>query len=114
MTVEERDMSRSGDGHSNIALIGLGVMGQDLALNIERNGFSISVYERIGKILDDFMAAHPGKQIFGFHSPELFVRSLERTRKIILLVKEGDQVDWHFWGRKRRIVGTKSDARGRA
>ncbi|HKZ77806.1 MAG TPA: NADP-dependent phosphogluconate dehydrogenase [Pyrinomonadaceae bacterium] len=94
MTVEERDMSRSGDGHSNIALIGLGVMGQNLALNIERNGFSISVYERIGKILDDFMAAHPGKQIFGFHSPELFVRSLERPRKIILLVKAGDPVGW--------------------
>jgi 6-phosphogluconate dehydrogenase len=79
---------------SNIGLIGLGVMGQNLTLNIERNGFSISVYERVGEVLDSFMAAHPGKQIYGSHSPDQFVKSLERPRKIVLLVKAGDPVDW--------------------
>jgi len=72
----------------------LGVMGQNLALNIERNGFSIAVFERELPVLDAFIARESGKQILGAHSPEEFVRSLERPRKIILLVKAGDPVDW--------------------
>src|SRR5258707_15073220 len=79
---------------AKIGLIGLGVMGQNLALNIERNGFSIAVYERELPVLDAFVAREAGKQILGTHSPEEFVRSLDRPRKIILLVKAGDPVDW--------------------
>ena len=79
---------------AKIGLIGLGVMGQNLALNIERNGFSIAVFERELPVLDAFIARESGKQIIGAHSPEEFVRSLERPRKIILLVKAGDPVDW--------------------
>jgi 6-phosphogluconate dehydrogenase len=79
---------------TNIGMIGLGVMGQNLALNIERNGYSVAVYDRAPPVLDAFIARHPGKQIFGFHSPQDFVASLERPRKIILLVKAGDPVDW--------------------
>jgi 6-phosphogluconate dehydrogenase len=79
---------------AKIGLIGLGVMGQNLALNIERNGFSIAVFERELPVLDAFIARESGKQIFGAHSPEEFVRSIERPRKIILLVKAGDPVDW--------------------
>src|SRR5712691_7247922 len=79
---------------ANIGMIGLGVMGQNLALNIERNGYSVAVYDREPPVLDAFIARHPGKQIFGFHSPQEFVTSLERPRKIILLVKAGDPVDW--------------------
>ena len=77
-----------------IGLIGLGVMGQNLALNIERNGFPIAVYDREAPVLDAFIARNAGKQIVGAHSPEEFVRSLERPRKIILLVKAGPPVDW--------------------
>jgi 6-phosphogluconate dehydrogenase len=77
-----------------IGLIGLGVMGQNLALNIERNGFSVAVYDREPPVLDAFIARESGKQIVGAHAPEEFVRSLERPRKIILLVKAGDPVDW--------------------
>jgi 6-phosphogluconate dehydrogenase len=77
-----------------IGLIGLGVMGQNLALNIERNGFPIAVYDRELAVLDAFVVRESGKQIVGAHSPEEFVRSLERPRKIILLVKAGDPVDW--------------------
>lgn len=79
---------------AQVGLIGLGVMGQNLALNIERNGFSIAVYEREPPVLEAFIARESGKQIFGAHSPEEFVRSLERPRKIILLVKAGPPVDW--------------------
>src|SRR6188474_2480284 len=79
---------------AKIGLIGLGVMGQNLALNIERNGFFIAVFERELPVLDAFIAREAGKQIIGAHSPQEFVRSLERPRKIILLVKAGDPVDW--------------------
>ena len=79
---------------AKIGLIGLGVMGQNLALNIERNGFPIAVYDRDASVLDAFIARESGKQILGAHTPEEFVRSLERPRKIILLVKAGSPVDW--------------------
>jgi 6-phosphogluconate dehydrogenase len=77
-----------------VGLIGLGVMGQNLALNIERNRFPIAVFEREQPVLEAFVARESGKQILGARSPEEFVRSLERPRKIILLVKAGPPVDW--------------------
>ncbi|HCX31823.1 MAG TPA: phosphogluconate dehydrogenase (NADP(+)-dependent, decarboxylating) [Blastocatellia bacterium] len=77
-----------------IGLIGLGVMGQNLALNIERNGYPIAVYDREPPVLDAFLARETGKQIAGARSPEEFVQLLERPRKIILLVKAGGPVDW--------------------
>ncbi len=79
---------------AKIGLIGLGVMGQNLALNIERNGFPVAVYDREAAVLDAFVARESGKQILDAHTPEEFVGSLERPRKIILLVKAGDPVDW--------------------
>jgi 6-phosphogluconate dehydrogenase len=69
-------------------------MGQNLSLNIERNGYSISVYDREAGVLDAFVARQTGKQILGADSPEEFVKSLAKPRKIILLVKAGPPVDW--------------------
>ena len=80
--------------HASIGLIGLGVMGQNLALNIERNGYSIAVYDREPAVLDAFISREEGKQIRGAHTPQEFVESLERPRKIILLVKAGEATDW--------------------
>src|SRR6266850_2826688 len=77
-----------------VGLIGLGVMGQNLALNIERNRFPIAVFEREQPVLEAFVARESGKRILGARSPEEFVRSIERPRKIILLVKAGPPVDW--------------------
>jgi 6-phosphogluconate dehydrogenase len=79
---------------ANIGMIGLGVMGQNLTLNIERNGYSVAVWDREAPVLDRFVAAASGKQIFGARSPEELVKSLESPRKIILLVKAGPPVDW--------------------
>ena len=75
-------------------MIGLGVMGQNLALNIERNGYSVVVWDREPAVRDRFVVASSGKRIVNSSSPEEFVRALERPRKIILLVKAGDPVDW--------------------
>jgi 6-phosphogluconate dehydrogenase len=84
---------------ANIGMIGLAVMGENLARNIERNGYSVAVYNRPpGKDEPDrvktFMTENAGKQFIGAHTPEEFVKALERPRKIILLVKAGDPVDW--------------------
>jgi len=87
-------MSENKNSTAKIGMIGLGVMGQNLTLNIERNGYPIAVYDRDPQETDAFVSQHRGKKIVPTHSPEEFVRSLEKPRKIILLVKAGDPVDW--------------------
>src|SRR5688500_16768522 len=79
---------------ANIGMIGLGVMGQNLALNIERNGYAVAVWDREPEVRRGFLASNEGRRLVDSNSPEEFVRALERPRKIILLVKAGDPVDW--------------------
>ena len=79
---------------AKIGMIGLAVMGENLAMNIERNGFPIAVFNRDPAKVDNFVARARGKQVIPTKSPEEFVGSLERPRKAILLVKAGDPVDW--------------------
>ena len=79
---------------SEIGLIGLAVMGENLALNIESKGFHISVFNRTASKVDDFMNGRAkGKKFFGAHSLQEFVGSLKCPRKIIMLVKAGKAVD---------------------
>ena len=79
---------------AKIGMIGLAVMGENLAMNIERNGFPIAVFNRDPAKVDNFVARTPGRQVIPTKSPEEFIHSLERPRKVILLVKAGDPVDW--------------------
>ena len=79
---------------AKIGMIGLGVMGENLARNIERNGYSIAVWNREPQKVDEFVERLEGHQVIGAHTPEEFVKSLERPRKAILLVKAGQPVDW--------------------
>ncbi|HEX8633167.1 MAG TPA: NADP-dependent phosphogluconate dehydrogenase [Pyrinomonadaceae bacterium] len=79
---------------AQIGMIGLGVMGENLARNIERNGYSVAVWNREPKKVDEFVERLAGHRVIGAHTPEEFVKSLERPRKMILLVKAGDPVDW--------------------
>jgi len=79
---------------ANIGMVGLGVMGQNLALNIERNGYTVAIWDREPAVRERFIANTKGKRIIDTNSPEELVRALERPRKIILLVKAGDPVDW--------------------
>jgi len=78
----------------NFGLIGLGVMGENLILNIESKGFSVSVYNRTYSKTEKFLNTRAkGKQIKGFENIKDFVDSLEKPRKIMLLVKAGEAVD---------------------
>jgi len=78
----------------SFGLIGLAVMGENLALNIERNGFSIAVYNRSREKTDTFMATRAkGKNFTAAFSIPEFVESLESPRKILIMVKAGAPVD---------------------
>jgi 6-phosphogluconate dehydrogenase len=79
---------------AQIGLVGLAVMGENLARNIERNGFTIAVWNRTTSKVADFVKAHPeATRLVGTYSVQEFVDSLESPRKIILMVKAGDPVD---------------------
>jgi 6-phosphogluconate dehydrogenase len=78
----------------SFGLIGLAVMGENLALNVERNGFPISVYNRTAAVTQKFMAQRAqGKNFKDTYSIEEFVQSLARPRKILIMVKAGAPVD---------------------
>jgi 6-phosphogluconate dehydrogenase len=82
---------------AKIGMIGLAVMGENLALNIARNGFPIAVFNRDTTKVDKFLkraeSFQDSDKVIGTYSLEDFVASLETPRKIILLVKAGDPVD---------------------
>ena len=86
------------EGKKRIAkfgIVGLGVMGQNLALNIERNGHPIAVWARNPEEVDDFMKNKAqGKQVIAARSIKDFIDSLGRPRTIMMMVKAGDPVDW--------------------
>jgi 6-phosphogluconate dehydrogenase len=79
---------------SDIGLIGLAVMGENLVLNMESKGFQVTVYNRTTQKVDNFLAGRAmGKNIVGVHSIEELVKSLASPRKIMIMVKAGSAVD---------------------
>jgi 6-phosphogluconate dehydrogenase len=74
----------------DIGLIGLAVMGENLALNVESRGFSIAVFNRTTSKVDDLMNGRAkGKNFVGCHSLEELVANLASPRKVMLMVKAG-------------------------
>jgi 6-phosphogluconate dehydrogenase len=79
---------------ADIGLIGLAVMGENLVLNMESKGFTVAVYNRTVEKVDAFVNGRgAGKNFIGAHSIEEFCASLERPRKVMMLVKAGKAVD---------------------
>lgn len=76
-----------------VGLIGLGVMGSNLALNIERNGFPIAVYNRSTEKSTAFIEANPGKNLKMSETLQGFIELIDRPRKVILMVSAGRAVD---------------------
>ncbi|GIO90415.1 MULTISPECIES: NADP-dependent phosphogluconate dehydrogenase [Paenibacillus] len=76
-----------------IGVIGLAVMGKNLALNIESKGFTVSVYNRSPQKTEDMLKETVGKQVKGTYSIEEFVDSLEKPRKILIMVQAGQATD---------------------
>lgn len=77
-----------------IGVIGLAVMGKNLALNIESRGYSVAVFNRTYAKTEEFLANEAkGKNFVGAETIEEFVQSLEKPRKIMLMVKAGPATD---------------------
>jgi 6-phosphogluconate dehydrogenase len=78
----------------DIGLIGLAVMGENLALNIESRGYSVAVFNRTTEKVDEFIAGPAkGKKFVGCHSVQDLVKNLARPRKVMMMVKAGPAVD---------------------
>jgi 6-phosphogluconate dehydrogenase len=79
---------------ADIGLIGLAVMGENLVLNMERNGYTVAVFNRTVEKVDRFLGGRgKDKKIIGARTVEDFIASLERPRKVMMLVKAGRPVD---------------------
>jgi 6-phosphogluconate dehydrogenase len=79
---------------ADIGLIGLAVMGENLALNMESKGFRVAVYNRTTARVDEFIAGRArGKNFVGTRTPAELVAALEAPRKILMLIKAGPAVD---------------------
>lgn len=79
---------------SDIGLIGLAVMGENLALNIESHGYTVSLYNRHGEVVTRFVEGRgKGKNFIPTYSIPEFVATISRPRKIILMIKAGAPVD---------------------
>lgn len=77
-----------------IGVVGLAVMGKNLAMNIESRGYSVSVYNRSSHRTEDMMQNEAkGKNVVATYSIEEFVNSLEKPRKILLMVQAGAPTD---------------------
>ncbi|MGN6814352.1 MAG: NADP-dependent phosphogluconate dehydrogenase [Thermomicrobiales bacterium] len=84
----------AGQQATHYGLVGLAVMGANLALNIADHGFPIAVYNRTHAVTEEFMAGEAkGRPITGSGSVKEFVASIARPRRIIILVKAGTAVD---------------------
>ena len=78
-------------GDKDLGLVGIGVMGQNLARNFRRNGYSVAVYNRTAEKTKKFVSDYP--EISGSYSLQEFVNALSRPRRIMLMVTAGPAVD---------------------
>lgn len=76
-----------------IGVVGMAVMGRNLALNIERNGYRVAIFNRSHDKTEEVIAAHPGKNLVPCATLAEFVASLETPRRILLMVKAGTATD---------------------
>lgn len=80
-------------GKQAIGVVGLAVMGRNLALNIESRGYAVSVYNRSREKTDELIAEFPDRKLVPTYTLEEFVASLETPRRILMMVKAGEPTD---------------------
>ncbi|QIQ21103.1 NADP-dependent phosphogluconate dehydrogenase [Zophobihabitans entericus] len=76
-----------------IGVIGMAVMGRNLALNIESRGYTVSIYNRSKDKTEEVMAEHPGKKLVPYFTMKDFVESLEKPRRVLIMVQAGKGTD---------------------
>jgi 6-phosphogluconate dehydrogenase len=80
-------------GKQAIGVVGLAVMGRNLALNIESRGYAVSVFNRSREKTDELIGEFPDRKLVPTYTLEAFVESLEKPRRILLMVKAGEPTD---------------------
>jgi 6-phosphogluconate dehydrogenase len=83
----------SGVRTAQFGVIGLGVMGANLALNIEDHGRTVAVWNLETEGVDRLLQQNPERQLVGARTLQEFCRSIERPRRILMMIKAGDPVD---------------------
>ncbi len=84
----------SEQAQADIAIVGLAVMGENLALNMESRGSTVAVFNRTTSKVDEFLSGRgKGKKFVGAHTVEELAAKLKRPRKLMLMVKAGSAVD---------------------
>src|ERR1044071_8158315 len=78
---------------AQFGMIGLGVMGRNLALNVEEHGFQVAVGNLETEWVDSFVNENAAKQCIGTKSLEEFIGALERPRRMMMMIKAGKPVD---------------------
>lgn len=78
---------------ANFGVVGMAVMGRNLALNIESRGYKVAIYNRSKEKTDDVLASHPDKNFVPSYDVESFVASIETPRRIMLMVQAGAGTD---------------------
>ncbi|MCT6823397.1 MAG: NAD(P)-binding domain-containing protein, partial [Apilactobacillus sp.] len=81
------------DSKANIGVVGMAVMGKNLALNIESRGFTVGIFNRSASKTEAVMKDHADKNLVPSYSVEDFVNSLETPRRIVMMVKAGKPTD---------------------
>ncbi|MHA8110528.1 NADP-dependent phosphogluconate dehydrogenase [Lactobacillaceae bacterium Melli_B4] len=81
------------DQKANIGVVGMAVMGKNLALNIESRGYTVGIYNRTSEKTETVMKDHSDKKLVPSYSIEDFVKSLETPRRILIMVKAGKATD---------------------
>lgn len=76
-----------------IGVVGMAVMGRNLALNIESRGYTVSVFNRSREKTEEVIAENPCKKLVPYYTVQEFVESLETPRRILLMVKAGAGTD---------------------
>ena len=78
---------------ANFGVVGMAVMGRNLALNIESRGYTVAIYNRSANKTEDVIASHPEKNFVPSYDVESFVNSIEKPRRIMLMVQAGPGTD---------------------
>ena len=91
VALDNMQLGSFGLGRRHLGLIGLGVMGQNLALNFQRHGYSVAVYNRTEQKTREFVSKHP--EVKATYTVPEFIEALDRPRKVFLMVTAGSAVD---------------------
>ncbi|VAX76952.1 6-phosphogluconate dehydrogenase, decarboxylating [Serratia symbiotica] len=76
-----------------IGVVGMAVMGRNLALNIESRGYRVSIFNRSREKTNEVISENPGKNLAPYYSVDEFAESLEKPRRILLMVKAGEATE---------------------